>query len=235
MSSPILLSLGSNIDPLVNLERAVHRLGELVTIVAGSRVFRSPPVGAPGTPDFCNAALELETSLDAHALKWNVLRSVEARLGRVRTDDRNAPRPIDLDLALFGSEVIEIKNTESRRPLRVPDPDILRFVHVVRPLVDLYPDFRHPIDGRPLTEIAEALAAETPSLLVPCSQLLELDHREAQANRGRAVRLPTFQPVTVARPARSRPKPGLSWSPSRRRPHRGPRCRSLAAPSRRSG
>lgn len=161
---PILLSLGSNIDPLRNLRRAVAELAREADLVAASPVYRSAPVGAPGTPEFLNAAVEIATDRPPRDLKWDVLRPIESRLGRVRTDDRNAPRPIDLDLALYGDRVVDDRFPADGRGLRLPDADILRFLHAARPLADIAGDLRHPTDGRSLGEIAASLAtvAEAP-------------------------------------------------------------------------
>lgn len=84
-----------------------------------------------------------------------MLRAIEAVLGRVRTADKNAPRPIDLDIALWGDRVIE----DRAAGLVIPDPDILRWPHVAVPLADVAPDWVHPADGRTLAAIAAGLAA----------------------------------------------------------------------------
>ena len=95
------ICLGSNIEPEPNLRLAVSHLARETRLEAVSRVFESPPVGAPGTPRYLNAALRLRTDRGARSLKLEVLRPLEARLGRVRRADRNAPRTIDLDIALY--------------------------------------------------------------------------------------------------------------------------------------
>ena len=146
----VLVSLGSNIDPVTNLPLATRQLTGLVRVEKASVVFESDPVNAPGTPRFCNAALAIRTDLEPRDLKLEVLRPIEAALGRVRSEDRNRPRPIDLDIALFGSRVVE----DPAGGLEIPDPGILHYAHVILPLAHIAPDIRHPVTGETLQQIA---------------------------------------------------------------------------------
>jgi 2-amino-4-hydroxy-6-hydroxymethyldihydropteridine diphosphokinase len=145
------LLLGSNINPEQNLREAVRRLAARCRILAVSGVYESLPVGTTDQPNFLNAAVLIETHHAAGELKTEVLETIEQELGRVRTGDKNAPRTIDLDILLFNDEILEL----GRR--HVPDPEILRFPHIARPLADLAPHYRHPETGQTLTEIAESL------------------------------------------------------------------------------
>ena len=103
----VYLSLGSNIDPAVNLPEAVARLAERLRVRAVSGVWASAAKGAPGAPPFLNAAVRVETDLLPRALKRDLLRPLEAAMGRVRSGDPNAPRQIDIDLSLYGDLVLE--------------------------------------------------------------------------------------------------------------------------------
>jgi GTP cyclohydrolase I len=76
---------------------------------------------------------------------------IEEELGRVRTSDKNAPRTIDLDVSLYNDEVLEFGQR------RIPDPELVRFSHIARPLADLAPRYRHPQTGETLEEIARRL------------------------------------------------------------------------------
>jgi 2-amino-4-hydroxy-6-hydroxymethyldihydropteridine diphosphokinase len=145
------ISLGSNIDPEHNLEDAVQRLADRTRLLAVSRVYQTKPVGKTDQPDFLNAAVLVETGLTARKLKAQVLGAIEAELGRVRTEDKNAPRTIDLDISLFNDEILE---EEGRH---IPDPEILQYAHIARPLADLAPHYCHPEKGQTLLEIAQEL------------------------------------------------------------------------------
>jgi 2-amino-4-hydroxy-6-hydroxymethyldihydropteridine diphosphokinase len=139
----------------------VRALAECGAIAAVSPVYQTVPVGTRDPAPFLNAALLLETDLEPEVLKGIRIAAIEQRLGRVRDPaDRNAPRTIDIDIVLWDAFVGEILG----RP--VPDPDLLRQLHVVWPLVAIAADLRHPVDGRPLAEIAAALA-ERSALPVP--------------------------------------------------------------------
>lgn len=151
---PVLLSLGSNVEPRENLPRAVALLARRFPVRAVSRVWETEPVGAPGTPPFLNAAVLIETALAPRALKHEVLRPLEARLGRVRGGDPNAPRTVDIDIALYDELVLEAPGDR----LALPDPAILTRAHVALPLAEVAPGLRHPLTGETLAAIARRFA-----------------------------------------------------------------------------
>jgi 2-amino-4-hydroxy-6-hydroxymethyldihydropteridine diphosphokinase len=157
------LLLGSNIEAAVNLPRALALLAGAGTVVAVSGVYRTAAVGRTDLADFLNAAALLETALGAGELKERAIAGVEAALGRVRDPlDKNAPRTIDVDVAIW----------ESSMPGPPADPDIVQRAHVAVPLADLAPDWVHPADGRPLALIAaELIAAEIAAGRVPPARL----------------------------------------------------------------
>jgi 2-amino-4-hydroxy-6-hydroxymethyldihydropteridine diphosphokinase len=147
------LTLGSNIEPEQRLSAAVRRLSELGTLLSVSPVYRTAPVGTPDQPDFLNAAALLETRLSPQALKQRLLQ-LEADLGRERTDDPNAPRTIDVDLALFDRRVM---TTET---VRLPHPDVQKYAHAALPLADLAPRYHHPETDLTLSDIVQTLSTE---------------------------------------------------------------------------
>ncbi len=146
----VLIALGSNVDPETNLPRAVRRLAERFPGLAASRVYATAAVGAPDAPPFLNAAVAIETALPLAELKHRVLRPLEAELGRVRGADRNAPRPIDLDVAFCPGLVLR----DPAAGIDLPDPEIVACAHLALPLADLAPAEVHPLDGRTLAAIA---------------------------------------------------------------------------------
>jgi dihydroneopterin aldolase/2-amino-4-hydroxy-6-hydroxymethyldihydropteridine diphosphokinase len=146
----VFLALGSNINAEHNLRAAVRRLASRFHLRAVSPVYETAPVGKTDQPNFLNAAAFIETDLDAAKLK-QVLQAIEQELGRVRTDNKNAPRTIDLDISLFDGQVLKVGQRH------IPDPDILRYPHIARPLADLAPQQRHPETGQTLQDIAKGL------------------------------------------------------------------------------
>lgn len=145
------LVLGSNIEKERNVPAALRRLAEHpdIRLVAVSSTYETLPIGSSDAPTFYNAALIVETPLDAHALKWTVLRPIEEALGRVRTSDPNAPRTIDLDIVLFDRDVFDLDGNP------IPDPDIERYPHVALALAEIDPTYVHPVTGKTLAEMAK--------------------------------------------------------------------------------
>lgn len=150
----VFVALGSNIDPVSNLKAAVRALAARCRLVAVSRTYETAPVGRPDQPYYLNAAVLVETTKSAVELKDRVLRAIEVDLGRVRTADKYAPRTIDLDIVLFGDQVLEVGGRH------VPDPDLLRHAHVAVPVAELDPEYIHPEAGQTLCEIAASTSRD---------------------------------------------------------------------------
>ena len=145
------LMMGSNIRPEENLKQALYLLGEQVSIQKISSVWKTPAVGSPG-PDFLNAAVLAHTDLDAVELKESVLRPLETKLGRVRVEDKNAPRTIDLDIIIFDGALM--------------DEDLWHQAYLAVPISELLPVYLSQ-DGIPLIDAAKRLAGENPLTLMP--------------------------------------------------------------------
>ncbi|HCH0658349.1 TPA: 2-amino-4-hydroxy-6-hydroxymethyldihydropteridine diphosphokinase [Enterobacter asburiae] len=152
------IAIGSNLaSPLEQVNAAVQALGEIPQseIVAVSSFYRTPPLGPQDQPDYLNAAVALETALDADTLLDNTQR-IELQQGRVRKAERWGPRTLDLDIMLFGHETI---NTER---LTVPHYDMKNRGFMLWPLFEVAPDLIFP-DGIPLRTILDNLNAERPA------------------------------------------------------------------------
>jgi 2-amino-4-hydroxy-6-hydroxymethyldihydropteridine diphosphokinase len=146
------ISLGSNIDPERNLPLATGLLSSLGRIVRTSQVYASPAVGPPGQPAFLNAAALIETEFTPENLRAR-LRRIEQDLGRRRSADKYAARPIDLDLILYDELVVE------GPAHRLPDPDLLHRAYLALTAAEVDPDGRHPVTGEALTALADRLAS----------------------------------------------------------------------------
>ena len=147
------IALGSNIEPERNLAAAVRLLAGRCKLIALSPVYQTRPVGKTDQSDFLNAAALIETELGPAALKAQVLQTIERTLGRVRSADKNAPRPIDLDITLFNDQVLDVGHRH------IPDPDLLCYPHIAVPMADLAPQYVHPESGQTLLEIAEGMSS----------------------------------------------------------------------------
>ncbi|MBE0671894.1 MAG: 2-amino-4-hydroxy-6-hydroxymethyldihydropteridine diphosphokinase [Anaerolineales bacterium] len=135
----VYLSLGSNIEAEQNLPKAIDLLREAGEIISVSSVWESESVGFDG-PNFLNACILFLTNLQPAELKEKIIRPIEAKLGRVRSEEKNAPRPIDIDILLFDNQ-----------PLNT---DFWNYAFVIVPLAELIPDFVHPVSGGKLSQAA---------------------------------------------------------------------------------
>ncbi len=138
----VYLSLGSNIEPEIHIPLALKRLKDTLTVSAHSAAYRSPPAGSDG-PGFLNAVALIQTDLNPETLKRDFLRPLEAELGRIRTEDKNAPRPIDIDILLHNDNLYE--------------EDLWKQAYLAVPLAEIYPEYKNPHTGQTIQEIASAL------------------------------------------------------------------------------
>jgi 2-amino-4-hydroxy-6-hydroxymethyldihydropteridine diphosphokinase len=142
----VCILLGSNILPEIYLPQAIAQLGQGILISRISSIWETKAVGSSG-PNFLNAALLGYSQLQPARLKTELLRPLEADLGRVRTHDKNAPRTIDLDIVVFDQHPI--------------DQHLWKYAHAAVPVAELLPGIVHPVTGVRLQQAAEQLAHQT--------------------------------------------------------------------------
>jgi dihydroneopterin aldolase/2-amino-4-hydroxy-6-hydroxymethyldihydropteridine diphosphokinase len=179
------VALGSNVDPEANVRAAVRLLAARERVLAASTFYWTEAI-PPGNPEFINGALALETRRRPLDLKLDVLRDIEARLGRIRTADRNAPRPIDCDLLAYGDEVAsepvgEGPHQTTRPGLALPSPDIEKRAFVAIPLLEIAPDLILARSGR---RLADVVASLPPHPMVPAVELTGEVRRELEVKDG---------------------------------------------------
>jgi 2-amino-4-hydroxy-6-hydroxymethyldihydropteridine diphosphokinase len=142
VSTKAFIGLGANLgEPQDQVRRAMAALAELpgTRLVAASSFYRSAPVGVVAQPDFINAVAEIATTLGARAL-LEALLAAERRFGR-RREFPGAPRTLDLDLLLYGDQVIVEPG------LIVPHPRMHERAFVLAPLAEIAPDIAIPGKG----------------------------------------------------------------------------------------
>jgi 2-amino-4-hydroxy-6-hydroxymethyldihydropteridine diphosphokinase len=138
------VGLGANVG---DREGQIRHAASLIGAGRLSTLIETEPWGLTDQPGFLNAAAEVDTPLPARAFLDRLL-AVERRLGRLRTGKRWGPRTIDLDLLLFGDEVIDEPS------LTVPHPYLLERAFALEPLCELSPALEIPGNGT----VSEALA-----------------------------------------------------------------------------
>jgi len=145
------LSLGSNLEPQAHLRAALVELRQRFGEIVVSPAYRFAAVGFAG-PDFLNLAVGIETDLDASSLNdW--LHALEDRQGRRRDVPRFSSRTLDIDIVLFGDQVID-----GPGHLQVPRKE-LQESFVLQPLADIAPAAMHPTLKRTIAELWRAGAA----------------------------------------------------------------------------
>ena len=149
------IGLGSNLgDREANIRQALQFLEQLpeTTIVRGSSLYDTEPVGVSDQPNFLNGVVQIETHLAPRQLLWNLM-LIERRLGRVRTQPWG-PRVIDVDLLLYGDEVVDEDD------LQVPHPLMTQRSFVMVPLVEIEPLLVHPVTNQTMLSILQRLGAD---------------------------------------------------------------------------
>jgi 2-amino-4-hydroxy-6-hydroxymethyldihydropteridine diphosphokinase len=99
------IGFGSNIEPEKHVERAGQEISEIATILKKSDFIYTKPLLYTEQPDFLNGVFLIETTLNYKDLKEE-LNKIENRLGRVRSENKNAPRTIDLDIIVCNNKIV---------------------------------------------------------------------------------------------------------------------------------
>ena len=144
------LLLGGNLgDREDNLRKAIALIAENIgSVVSISALYETAAWGKTDQPSFLNQAVAVETNFPAIEVLNKAL-EIEKVLGRVRKD-KWGERLIDIDLILYGNEVIDIENK-----LQVPHPHMQERRFVMAPLAEIAPGVVHPILGKTILDIFE--------------------------------------------------------------------------------
>jgi 2-amino-4-hydroxy-6-hydroxymethyldihydropteridine diphosphokinase len=102
----VIIGVGSNIDPQNNIEKAKQLIAQKHLLRKASSFIETKPIGCKNQDNFLNGAFLIETEMDTPTLKsW--LKTLETQLGRVKTENKNGPRTIDLDIIVWNKEIVD--------------------------------------------------------------------------------------------------------------------------------
>ena len=142
MKTVAYIALGSNLDnPKMQIQDAFAELDEieLTRLLQTSSLYASAPCGYADQPDFVNAVAAVETELPPRRLLDELLK-IETWHGRERSF-ANAPRTLDLDIALFGDDIVDEES------LQIPHPRMHQRAFVLAPLAEIAPALVIPGQG----------------------------------------------------------------------------------------
>ena len=146
----VFVSIGSNIDPRNNIEEARIILGNLFDCTF-SRLYETTAEGFEGN-DFVNSVVGFETDLQLIELK-DKLKQIEKKMGRIDNQKGMSDRIIDLDIILYGDQVIEGDDFD------IPSKDIENYLFVLEPLAEIAGARHHPILNNTYSEMLIDLKA----------------------------------------------------------------------------
>lgn len=151
----VFIGLGSNLgDKIANIKKALKLLdqSEDIKVNQVASLYQTEPVGIRDQPWFVNTVARMDTDLGSEEI-YHLCKGIENLMGRME-GPRWGPRLIDLDILLYGQEIIETEN------LTIPHPQLHKRRFVLVPLVELDKALIHPQLGKPLVEILNELEEE---------------------------------------------------------------------------
>lgn len=143
--TPVYISIGSNVDREYHIRAALADLTQVFGPLRVSPIYESAAVGFIGDP-FYNLVVSFYSDLNVLDIQAQ-LHQIEQHHGRLRGDARFAPRTLDLDLIIWGTF------SGTLGTLRLPREEILHQAFVLRPLADIAPHERHPLNGHTYEEL----------------------------------------------------------------------------------
>ena len=145
----VYLGLGSNLgDRQENLDKALNFLAQRLRMGKISSVYDTEAIGNAEQPRFLNLVCQAFTRLAPDGL-LALVKGIESKLGR--TGKSGAPRPIDIDILLYGDQVVETPE------LVIPHPKMTERAFVLVPLAEIAPELVHPVNSQTIKELQQAI------------------------------------------------------------------------------
>lgn len=155
----VYVGFGSNLnDKKKNLELALKELSKVIKVNKVSSLYESEPWGYKKQDNFYNAVIELETDLEPLKL-LALLKGIEVKIGRKRTK-RWRPRVVDLDILLYGSEIVDLPR------LKIPHTRLRNRIFVLLPLLELASELVDPINQKKFSDYLDDLNSESKPLKI---------------------------------------------------------------------
>lgn len=142
------ISIGSNIGKEINIPSSLKALAHAFGALTISSIYETEAVGFVGD-SFYNLVVRFESNLTAKEVA-KMLRQIELDHGRTRESQKFSARTLDLDLILYGDQII------SDGRLQIPRDEIERYAFVLEPLAEIASQERHPISGKTYHELWQA-------------------------------------------------------------------------------
>lgn len=153
----VYLGLGSNMGSRKgNLDRGLELLSQRVQLGQVSSIYDTAPVGNTQQPRFLNLVCQVNTRLAPMGL-LTLAKGIESKLGRT-LHERNAPRPLDIDILFYGDQIIETPK------LVIPHPRLEERDFVLVPLAEIAPELVHPVSSKTIRELLQELKKGTQGL-----------------------------------------------------------------------
>lgn len=153
----VYLGLGSNMGSRKgNLDRGLELLSQRVQLGQVSSIYDTAPVGNTQQPRFLNLVCQVNTRLAPMGL-LTLAKGIESKLGRTLRE-RNAPRPLDIDILFYGDQIIKTPK------LVIPHPRLEERDFVLVPLAEIAPELVHPVSSKTIRELLQELKKGTQGL-----------------------------------------------------------------------
>lgn len=148
---PILLGLGSNLgDRFNNLNSAIEAFTPEIMVQTISPTYETQPLYVTQQPDFLNLLVRANTTLSPTNLLVSI-KTLETELGR-KPSVRFGPRVIDVDIIDYNSQILNLEN------LITPHPRMHERLFVLKPLIDIVPNWIHPRTGKTVQQLIEGVS-----------------------------------------------------------------------------
>ncbi|HVI47761.1 MAG TPA: 2-amino-4-hydroxy-6-hydroxymethyldihydropteridine diphosphokinase [Chitinophaga sp.] len=159
MNTAILLIGGNLGDRTGNLRKAAELIAENAgRIEKISSLYQTAPWGSVDQPDYLNQGIQISTDMHTLTLLHTLL-EIERKIGRIR-QEKWGSRVIDVDMIFFNDEVISLPE------LRIPHPRMQLRQFVLVPLMEIIPDFVHPVLHKTVRELQASCEDHLPAIKI---------------------------------------------------------------------